>query len=53
LVILDRWEDWSQADDPTERLREVLAAKVPGLTGPIVLAILQILTALLPALLYP
>jgi hypothetical protein len=46
--IIDRWEEWTQATHPAERLREFLSTEVPGLTGPVILAILQILTALLP-----
>jgi hypothetical protein len=48
--IIDRWEEWTQASHPAERLREFLSTEVPGLTGPILLAIFQILTAMLPFL---
>jgi hypothetical protein len=47
-AIVDRWEEWSSAANPTERLREFLADEAPTLTLPILVAILQILVSLIP-----
>lgn len=51
-TVIDRWDEWTQATNPAERLREFLSTEVPGYTGPILLAGLQILTALLPLFLW-
>lgn len=48
LPMIDHWEDWTRAEAPAEKLREYLATEVPTLTGPILLALLQILVILLP-----
>lgn len=48
--IIDRWEEWTQDANPTERLREFLATEAPSLTGPILLAGLQLLVVILPLL---
>lgn len=50
--IIDRWSEWTQDKQPAEKLREFLSTEVPGLTGPILLALLQILVALVPSLLW-
>lgn len=50
-TVIDRWDEWTQDANPTERLREFLATEAPSLTGPILLAGLQLLVVILPLLL--
>lgn len=50
-AIVDRWDEWTTAANPTERLREFLSDDVPSLVLPILVAVLQILIALLPLIL--
>lgn len=49
-TIIDRWDEWTQDANPSERLRGFLATEAPGLIGPILLAGLQLLVVILPLL---